>query len=279
MRRGSAIATSWLALSCAGCVQVPEPAVDPALVAEDGAVGRGLSTDGGWLRPPTGAPYAGPECAPAVPAAGGNVGSAPSTGGGSAPGIVPADAPLQDPRSPGATPGSTARAPAAAGELVISELMTNPEAVRDDAGEWFELHNPSADQALDLDGCTLQDGGAAARPLAGSLRIGPGGFAVIARSEQAGFTPDRIMSFSLANSADSLALACGGVEIDRVAYGAGFALVAGASLSLDPSAYDAVRNDAAAAWCAAQLSYGVDLGTPGASNPDCDAAAQDAGSD
>ena len=46
--------------------------------------------------------------------------------------------------------------PPAAGELLISEIMYNPEGVRDDLGEWVEIYNPQGD-SLDLDGCTIGD--------------------------------------------------------------------------------------------------------------------------
>jgi hypothetical protein len=160
--------------------------------------------------------------------------------------------------------------------VVITEVMSNPETLRDDVGEWFELFNPNDQRALSLEGCAIDDGGERPRALAGALVIDPLGFAVIARSEQVAFAADLVLSFSLGNSEDRLALICGGVEIDRVSYGAGYPLVAGASLSLDPSAFDATANDAAGAWCSAAAAAS-DRGTPGAPNPDCLAA--DAGAD
>jgi hypothetical protein len=167
-------------------------------------------------------------------------------------------------------PGGAAAAVRRAGQLVVSELMSNPAALRDDDGEWIELYNPSAEQAVALDGCALDDG-AAMRPLMDGLRVPALGFVVFARSAQVGFVPAQLVAVSFANSADSVALICAGTVIDRVSYGAGFPLVAGASMSLDAGALDASANDAADAWCAARTPDAIgELGTPGAANPPCD---------
>jgi hypothetical protein len=163
-----------------------------------------------------------------------------------------------------------------AGEVVITEIMSNPAAVRDDAGEWFELHNPGS-RALELGGCTIDDGAATMHPLPAPLAIAPGAFMVISRGPEAGVSAAASLSFSLGNSADVLALVCDGHDVDRVAYDASFPLASGASMSLDPSA-GASENDAAIAWCVAQSSYGEDRGTPGSANPPCDDAGVDGGS-
>jgi hypothetical protein len=164
-----------------------------------------------------------------------------------------------------------------AGEIVITEIMSNPAAVRDEAGEWFELHNPGA-LALELGGCAIDDGAATVHALAAPLPIAAGAYLVIARSAEAGFVPGATLSFSLGNSADTLALVCDGRDVDRVTYGAGFPLASGASMSLDPGA-DATQNDEPSAWCLAQASFGQDRGTPGAANPPCGDAGADAGSE
>ncbi len=46
-------------------------------------------------------------------------------------------------------------------EIVINEIMQNPTAVADGAGEWFEIHNPTG-AAVDIDGWTIRDDGSAA---------------------------------------------------------------------------------------------------------------------
>jgi hypothetical protein len=160
------------------------------------------------------------------------------------------------------------RRPRAASEIVITELMPDPALVADTVGEWIELHNPSATATLDLAGCSLDDGGAN-KPLTEALLVAPGAFVTLARSEAAGFVPDRTLSFSLANQADTIALVCDAVVIDRVAYGIGFPLAPGVSMALDPAAYDAARNDDPASWCLSPTSSYAEQGTPGAANASC----------
>ena len=45
---------------------------------------------------------------------------------------------------------------ASPGDVIINEIMQNPAAVADAAGEWFELYNPTASD-IDLDGWTILD--------------------------------------------------------------------------------------------------------------------------
>jgi hypothetical protein len=170
--------------------------------------------------------------------------------------------------------------PSKHGELVISELMIDPKSSSDTAGEWFELYNPN-DYELDLRGCEIDDGGKSPHALALSLRAKPHAYVTIARQHGPGFTPDGTASLSLTNSADSLALRCAGVELDRVSYdkAAGYPVTSGASLALDPGRLDATQNDVAEAWCAGSTSYGPELGTPGGANPPCAAQNSDGDGD
>lgn len=266
-------ARAGVVLGLLGCVDLPEPPDEPALIDSDAAAGAQLAIDGGgWIRPATGEPYLGPECDPpgAQGAFAGMAANAPLDDAGVA--LPRAGQGAQSAGAGGAAAGGggPASRPSAPGDVVITELMSNPESVRDDAGEWFELYNALSDRSLDLAGCAIEDGSAAPRMIAGPLLVAPGDFAVVARSAQVEFAPDWVMSFSLANAADVLALLCDGALIDEVAYGAGFPLAPGASMALDSAAIDAAANDAAGAWCAAQLAFSADRGTPGAPNPACD---------
>jgi hypothetical protein len=258
-------------LALLGCVDLPASPDEPAPTDPDAAFGAQLAVDGGaWIRPPTGEPYVGPECDPPT-----SQGTLAGTGGqgDDAPGGAPATAGQGAPhdRDGGSSIGAgAAPRPSLPGDIVVTELMSNPESVRDDAGEWFELYNPHPDRGFDLTGCAIDDGGSAPRTIAGPLPIEAGGLLVIARSAQVEFVPDFTMTFSLANAADVLALLCDGTVIDRVEYGAGFPLAPGASTALDPVAADAAANDAPGVWCSALLAYSADRGTPGAPNPACD---------
>jgi len=252
-----------LALSLAtGCVELPS---SPHAADEAQADASLLVQDGGAARPPTADGPAAPGCW-LEPGAGGH-----AAGG---------DGPVEGPASEvsgqgmedrgGAAGAPAPRMPRAASEIVITELMPNPALVADTDGEWIELHNPSPTLSLDLAGCALEDGGAS-KPLGETLLVAPGAFVTLARTEAAGFVPDRTLSFSLANEADTISLVCEGVLIDRVAYGPGFPLAAGTSMALDPAAFDALSNDDAASWCLSPIASYAEQGTPGMPNAPCHA--------
>jgi hypothetical protein len=252
-----AIAAALAVVSASGCVEVPR-APSPVDVPLDGSL---LSQDGGARRPAT---AEGPPVSGCWPESGGGGAGEPL-----APGTVGDGGILDGTASPsGATGATTApRAPRAVSEIVITELMSDPALVADGDGEWIELHNPS-DAVLDLAGCELDDGGTR-KMLADSLLVPKGGFVTLARSAAAGFVPDRTLSFTLANMADAIGLECQGVVVDRVVYGAGFPLAAGVSMALDPSAFDATRNDDASAWCLSPTTTYAEQGTPGEANAPC----------
>lgn len=264
-----------LALLSQACVALPSGDAPEPGSERDAGLALGPLDGGGLHKPPIGAPYTGPQCDNA------QLASSVIVAGDAS--VVPIDE-GSDPRRPAGTAGNASAGgtgemsepPAApssaslrAGEVVISELMSNPAAVSDTDGEWIELYNPSRSQAVSLDGCAIDDGSAIKALMAGA-RIAPLGYVTLARSTQVGFAPTQVLSFSLGNSDDSVALVCAGVEIDRVRYGAGFPLAAGASMSLAATALDAVANDDASAWCLGTATDALgERGTPGASNPPC----------
>lgn len=255
-----------VAIACAGCIQV---AAD-GTATEEGDAGApfGLDVDAGPSRPATAEPLPLPDCGGAL---GGGAGPAWDGGSASGDGGVVAGG-----SGGGAIGGGGGHRPARFGDIVISELMVDPVAVADTQGEWIELHNPT-DEAFDLQGCVVDDGGSALRGIADPFALAPGGFKAIARSASAGFATSATMPMSLGNTGDSVAISCDGVEIDRVVYGPGFPLAAGKSMALDPLSQDAMSNDAPGAWCLAAQPYGVDFGTPGKPNPDCFATDADGG--
>ena len=252
-------------LALVACIEVPAAPPDPPGFLNDAGLELGAALDGGARRPRTGDPYVGPQFAlDEEPAGGvtiaGDGGAREATAGaGDAPGAGAASA-----AAGGAPPARRA------GQLVLSELMSNPAALRDDDGEWVEISNPSPDDAVSLDGCALDDG-AAMRALMAGLEVPPLGALAFARSEQVGFVPAQLLAISLANGEDSLALVCGGTVIDRVSYGAGYPLIAGTSMALDAATLDASANDVPSAWCAGRSPDAIgELGTPGQPNPPCD---------
>jgi hypothetical protein len=151
----------------------------------------------------------------------------------------PATAPYNDTDdgSPGSsnelcpTPGPVAPPPGP-GEVLINELMQNPELLSDTAAEWIELRS-LADGARDLYGCVFNNGSADSAAYA-SLELASGGYALLAHTSDAeqngGLTVDATFSFALTNSG-TLALKCGGVVIDTIAWASS---TSGRSLQRDP---------------------------------------------
>jgi hypothetical protein len=161
-----------------------------------------------------------------------------------------------------------------AGQLVISEVMQNPAAVPDSAGEWFEVHNPG-DTALDIDGWVVRDNDYASHTIdnGGPLIVPANGYLVLGRNANSGQNGGVDMAYefgadvTLTNATDELEILDAALRpIDRIAWDDGrtFPDPVGASMSLRDPAAD---NAAAANWCVSVTPFGRgDLGTPGAAN-------------
>lgn len=157
--------------------------------------------------------------------------------------------------------------PPAAGDLTITEIMADPDAVGDSAGEWIEvLVNRPVDLA-GVDLATINDEGKATPrgtvPGPGCRTAAAGTYVVLAKVGDAatnGGLPEatvEVAKLSLTNDGATLTLAYQGTEIDRVEYG-----MADSGVSRS--------RDAGGQWCKATAPYGFgDLGTPGAANPAC----------
>jgi len=169
---------------------------------------------------------------------------------------------------------ATARA-ASSGDVVVNEIIQNPNAVFDSAGEWFELANTTA-SPIDIDGWTIADNDSDSHVIAngGPLLIPANGYLVLGNNDDTatngGVTVDyEYTGIALANGGDELVLLDDVLaEIDRVEWdnGATFPDPTGASMALNDPAND---NNVGANWCTASTPYGDgDFGTPGAAN-DC----------
>jgi uncharacterized cupin superfamily protein len=167
-----------------------------------------------------------------------------------------------------------------AGDLIITEIMVDPSAVGDGAGEWFEVLN-NTDGTVDLDGLQIFDTDAVTKgdlvTVSGSLVVDSGSYTVFGRYDVAGNGGVSVdyaygTGHILRNASDSLFIASSSTTLDSVAWDNGitFPDPTGASMSLDPGSTDTASNDVGSNWCEAQSSYGDgDLGTPGASNDTC----------
>lgn len=155
-------------------------------------------------------------------------------------------------------------------DLIISEVMANPQAVSDSTGEWLEIFNRGT-QSVDLNGWTLRDNDSDLHLInaAGGLVIAPREFLVLARSgdlaSNGGVNADYIYSsFVLANSVDEVVLIDSqGIEHTRVNYTSGsFPYSAGVSCEI--SDLLAATPGDPAVWVSAQQSFGSgDFGSPG----------------
>lgn len=178
------------------------------------------------------------------------------------------------------TDGGTTGPTVAPGELVLTELMIDANAVSDEHGEWVEIYNVT-DRTLSLDGLVLGDDNVDAWPLDGGVQVAPGQYAVLcadtASGANGGVSCDGAFhyntwgeGFALANAGDEVTLALpDGTAIDRMSYGEA-QVSPGVALGVDPGQVDATANDSAGAWCLQDSPLsGGDLGTPGQANDGC----------
>jgi hypothetical protein len=153
------------------------------------------------------------------------------------------------------------------GDLLISEVMSNPSAVSDTNGEWFEIFNASA-SIHDLNGLIISDDGSNSHTInnASSLFINPGDYLVLGRNDDSlingGLILDYVYSnFTLSNTTDQIILLYDSIEIARLEYnGAPFGI---AGISAEITAQKSVTTQAD--YQATEITqYGDgDFGTPG----------------
>ena len=174
------------------------------------------------------------------------------------------------------------------GDLVITEIMNNPDPVSDTVGEWFEIYNTTGNP-IDIVGWTLKDDGTDTYVIISGGESGTGttvvpanGYLVLGRSDDTMTNGGAPVDYSyggsghtLGNGADEIVLLTpGAVEIARVNYDGGptFPDLTGASMQLDPGSLNETDNDTGSNWCASTTAYGDgtgSLGTPGAANDTC----------
>jgi len=163
--------------------------------------------------------------------------------------------------------------PPSPGQLVITEIMANPNAVDDVLGEWFEVRNVSA-SPISLMGLTLATA-SNSTTVASDVIVPPGGIIVLGRNADPVANGGVVVAYAygdaipLPNNNMVLTISREGVVIDAVSF-PGLAAVAGKSFSLNPAAQTAIDNDTLANWCwsGSALTSG-DFGTPGAVNETC----------
>ena len=167
----------------------------------------------------------------------------------------------------------------AQGDLLITEIMANPQAVADPMGEWFEVLNLS-DETRYLNGLILVAGSGAQEHVVQSdelLALASGELAVFGNNgdfdTNGGLFLDYAYSgLTLSNESDELAIHTPEIQIEARAWDDGDTMPdpAGASMTLDAYALELELYDAES-WCASEVGWGLrtDLGTPGEANSLC----------
>ncbi len=172
---------------------------------------------------------------------------------------------------------AAALASPAQAQLVINEILQDPAAVSDSAGEWLELYNPTG-SPVDVEGWTLRDDGTNSHTIANGapLVVPPGGYLVLARnadpSTNGGVAVGyEYSSFALSNADDEVILLDGGgAEVDRVEYDGGPAFPSAAGKSMEFARDPGLDNNLGSNWCEGYLLFGTgDRGTPGEANHCC----------
>jgi hypothetical protein len=160
------------------------------------------------------------------------------------------------------------------GDLVITEIMHHPAAVKDSVGEWFELLN-GRDACVDLLGLVLRSDGEPPHTVAKSVVAAPGGYVVLGRNADPAKNGGIAVSYSYGDALDLrredvLAVATPAGDLDTTAWQGLFA-PHGASRSLDPSCLLPFCNNYEHAFCEAPklIPGSTDRGSPGRENDPC----------
>jgi len=154
--------------------------------------------------------------------------------------------------------------PTKAGDLILTEIMADPEANTDGVGEWFEVYNPGTAPIL-IDQLEFQGDKDAYLISQPGLVILPGQYFIFGNSSYAnGYKPDFVydyMQFKLTNGPDRIDLYYKGVFIDGYEW---TSVKSGYSLQFSPPAFiKGCTISTNKFYCD---SSGCDIGTPGAAN-------------
>lgn len=164
--------------------------------------------------------------------------------------------------------------------LRIVEVLYDPVATPDRAGEYVELANDSP-YALELTGVTLSTALGQSHvltPARGSTQLEPFGLLLLGpnsdRTENGGLNLDYVWSdITLSNGTETLSLSVDGTLLDSFAWGSDSGLpdAAGASLQFSSQCFTSDPLAPVQCWCTSQETWpgGQDRGSPGRPNEGC----------
>jgi len=175
----------------------------------------------------------------------------------------------------------------AEGDLVIIEIMSNPQAVSDANGEWFEIYNAS-ERDVYLNGVLITSTVDSDYHMIESedlITLAAGELMVLGVDEDSATNGDVSVDYEysdviLSNESDDLLLMAGELVLDQVVWDDGATMpdVSGASMTLDPWVYldtemftGHIDNDNPELWCDAIVAWSTraDYGSPGTLNEYC----------
>jgi len=165
------------------------------------------------------------------------------------------------------------------GDLLITEIMYDPDSLSDTQGEWFEVYNNS-DQIIAMQNLILGRDDANRHSITEAIDLQPGAYLVLERNESATSASPAYSYGSdilLPNSGAILSVFNEGTEtnpgslIFSVNYGdVNFPDGSGASIALHPESLNPEEGVLGSSWCLSSTVYSTgDLGTPGEINDVC----------
>ena len=166
--------------------------------------------------------------------------------------------------------------PIPAQQIMITEVMINPQSVPDKFGEWFELFNYGTTQ-VNINGWMIYDFGGNFHIInnGGPLYINPNSFLILARSNvqaiNGGLNPDYVYgNIKFDDETDELIIATGfGMEIDRIEYSTANGWPVSNGESIIFTGMPVQNNNTAILWQQSSIREngytisGIDKGSPG----------------
>lgn len=158
------------------------------------------------------------------------------------------------------------------GDIIISEMIHNPDAVSDANGEWIEIYNTtSAD--INIENWKISDDGDNYHVISSSVVVPANDFAILGRNGDFNINGKVDVDYeysgiALVNSDGEITIVNeNDVLIDAVVWDENFPIKAGKSMSLKVDKFDYEANDIADNWEIATSTFGDgDYGTPGRKN-------------